>query len=102
MFNMITLERNRAGHHLGHIGQDASQAVCCRLFEKQFMGAFVDHHEQRMICKRSQEVCSPQYDPPRLVPYQPCHSYLERYETQDGPKCFWIFTDQATDFRMLF
>jgi len=64
MFDMIALEGYAAGEDLWKVGQDAGKAIGGPAFEKEVMRTLVDHDEQRVICKGSQQIGGAEHNPP--------------------------------------
>src|SRR5690606_22803457 len=101
VLDMISLKRYRAGHYLRDIGKDACQPVGRRLFEYEFMRAFMYHYEQGVIRKGAQQVGRAYHYPPGLVCYQPGQHYLEGYQSYNRCKSPGIFPDQVPYIGML-
>jgi hypothetical protein len=61
----------------------------------------MDHHEEGVIGKRTQQVSCAEDDPPGLVSNQPGKDYLERYKSQDGEERVFVLSDKLSYLRML-
>lgn len=101
MLDMIAFEGDGTREELGQVGEDAGEAIGRAALKKQMVRALMDHDEEGMIGKRSQQVGCTDDDPPGAIFHDPGQGYLEQYKAKDSEERVLVLSDKLSHFRVL-